>query len=244
MFDVLKVVQIRPEAKDMIRILGMSLLILCSLTYVVAQRNQTAEERVELFLKAVGGRDNWAQVKGVHLTVTHHTTTVRLPFKNVIWNDFETPRLRIEASNSEYYRLLIWQKEGESLLKRDHENPLPLTEDESLTQSRWWESNPYRTIHRLAKRDSELSVKLIEADRIGIYRRDGVRLCWFRLNQLDEPIAFGTWDAEDGTVFGPLMDANFGLKHPKWTARPEGRWRAESVKFTFFKDRFSVKMTV
>lgn len=228
----------------MFRILIFAIFLLTSLETSAAQQTVTAEQRLEGLLKSLGGRDNWAQVKGVHLTVTHHTTTVRLPFKNVIWNDFETPRLRIEASNSEYYRLLIWQKEGDSLVKRDNENPLPLTEDESLTQSRWWESNPYRTIHRLAKRDSELSVKLIEADRIGIYRRDGVRLCWFRLNQLDEPIAFGTWDAEDGTVFGPLMDANFGIKHPKWTARPDGRWRAESVKFTFFKDRFSVKMTV
>ena len=219
----------------MSRILSSLLLILLSLSLVFAQQNQTSEESLEGFLKAMGGRENWAAVKGVHLTVIHHTTSVRLPFKNVIWNDFETPRHRIEASNPEYKRTLIWQKSGEDWLKRDNETARNLTEQEKTSEARWWESNPYRTINRLAKRDTELSVKLIDSDRLGVFRADGVRLCWFRLNQLNEPISFGTWDGEDGTIFGPLMEANFGLKHPKWTARPDGRWRAESIKFEFSK---------
>lgn len=220
-------------------VLISSLVLILSLNVVFAQQNQTAEERLELFLKAMGGRDNWAEVKGVHLTVTHYTTSVRLPFKNVIWNDFETPRHRIEASNLEYKRVLIWQGSDDDWLKRDNETTRKLTEQEETNEARWWESNPYRTIHRLAKRDKDLAVKLIESDRLGVFRSDGVRLCWFRLNQLNEPIAFGTWESEDGTVFGPLIDANFSLKHPKWTARPDGRWRAESIKFEFSKTAMS-----
>jgi hypothetical protein len=219
---------------NMFRVLFCTVILFSSFSFALSQ--PTAEERLEGFLKAMGGRKNWAAVKGVHLTVIHHTTTVRLPFKNVIWNDFETPRHRIEASNAEYKRTLIWQKSGENWLKRDDEKAQILTEEQKTNESRWWESNPYRTIYRLAKRDKEISVKLIEPDRLAIFRADGVRLCWFRLNQLNEPIAFGTWDAEDGTIFGPLTEANFGLKHPKWTARPDGRWRAESVKFEFYKE--------
>ncbi len=180
-------------------------------------------------------------MKGVRVTAIHHTSTVRLPFKNMIWNDFETPRHRIEATNSEINRTTVWQKSGSSWIKRDSEKVRSLINEEETNESRWWESNPYRTIQRLAARDGELSVKLIEPDRLAVFRSDGIRLCWFRLNQLNEPIAFATWDAEDGTIFGPLTEANFGVRHPRWLARPDGKWRVELVEFVFFKEKMKVE---
>lgn len=206
-----------------------------------SQSSLTAEQRLEGLLSTMGGRKAWASLTGVRVTATHHTSTVRLPFKNVIWNDFKTPRLRIESANEEINRALVWQKSGGSWTKRDAEELRALTAQQEIDEARWWESNPYRTIQRLAARDEELSVKLIDADRLGVFRSDGVRLCWFRLNQLNEPIAFGTWDAEDGTIFGPLREANFGVRHPKWTARPDGRWRAELVEFVFYRNKMNIE---
>jgi hypothetical protein len=116
----------------MFKVLFCAIILFCSFSFALSQ--QTAEERLAGFLKAMGGREAWAEVKGVHLTVTHFTTTVRLPFKNVIWNDFETPRHRIEASNSEYKRTLIWQKSGENWLKRDSEIAQKLTEEQEKTR--------------------------------------------------------------------------------------------------------------
>lgn len=212
------------------------LLTLLAVTLTAAQSAPaTAEQRLEGLLEAMGGRAAWASLTGVRVTATHYTTRQRLPHKNVIWNDFNAPRLRIEASSAELDRALGLEKVAG--WRRDRNEVRSLTEQEAMEEHRWWESNPYRTLHRLARRDSELSVRLLEPDRLGVFRKDGVRLNWFRLNQANEPIAFGTWDAEDGSVFGPLVEAKFGIKHPRWVARPDGRWRAELGEFLLFRDK-------
>jgi len=202
-----------------------------------------AEQRLDGLLAAMGGRAVWASLTGVRVTATHYTSAVRLPFRNDIWNDFVTPRHRIEASNEEISRALVWQKSGGGWLRRENEKPRPLTAQEEAEEARWWESNPYRTLHRLAARDPELSVRLIEPDRLEVFRKDGARLCWFRLNRMNEPVAFGTWGSEEGTIFGPLTEANFGLRRPKWTARPDGRWRAELLEFMFLRERMNIDTT-
>jgi hypothetical protein len=172
------------------RFLIGALFFICGSIPVGGQTVLTAEQRLEGLLAAMGGRELWAAAKGARVTATHHDTSVRLPFKNVIWNDFAASRHRVEASNEEINSAFLWQKNGESWIKRTGAKPRPMTEQEATDQARWHESNPYRTLHRLAARDAELAVKLIEPDRLAVFRKDGVRLCWFRLsrtNRLPSP---------------------------------------------------------
>ena len=75
---------------------------------------------------------------------------------------------------------------------------------------RWWEAHAYRTIVRLARKDAALNVSLAADGRLEIHRTDGVRLVWYRMNAAGEPIAFGAWDNERGTVFGPLVTRGGG----------------------------------
>ena len=220
----------------MLRFMTTMLITLLTINLAAGQSAPvTAEQRLEGLIEAMGGRATWASLTGVRVTAMHYTTSLRLPHKNVIWNDFNAPRLRIEASSEEIDRARALEKMAG--WRRDRKEVSQLTEQQATEEHRWWESNPYRTIHRLAKGDSNLSVKLIEPDRLGVFRKDGVRLNWFRLNQSNEPIAFGTWDAEDGSVFGPLVEANFGVRHPRWVARPDGRWRAELREFVSFRQK-------
>ena len=207
-----------------------------------AQQNAlSAEQRLEGLLTAMGGREVWAKLPGVRVTAIHHTSEQRLPFKNVIWNDFQTPRFRVEATSAEMSRAFVWQKNGAAWAKRENGTSRLLNENESIEQGRWWESNPYRTLQRLAARDPELSVRLIEPDRLAVFRRDGTRLCWFRLNQLNEPVAFSTWDSETGTIFGPLKAADSGVRHPKWVASADGRWRVELLDFATVREKMNVE---
>ena len=189
------------------------------------QPPDAADARVEALLQAMGGRAAWAGAQAVKVDATHYSTVFRLPHRNEIWNDFRRPRLRIVASSEEIDRALV--VDGDRGSRRNRTDLRALTAEELTEQLRWWEGNVYRTLHRLARRDPDLSVRMIGPHRLGVFRKDGVRLNWIDLNQLSEPILFGTWDSETGTIFGPLMTSPSGLKHPRWVASGDGTWRVE-----------------
>jgi len=189
------------------------------------QPPDAADARLDELLQVMGGRAAWAAAQAVKVDATHYSTVFRLPHRNEIWNDFRTPRLRIVASSEEIDRALV--VDGDQGTRRNRTDVRALTAAELTEQLRWWESNVYRTLHRLARRDPDLSVRMIGPRRLGVFRKDGVRLNWIDLNQLSEPILFGTWDSETGTIFGPLMRSPSGLKHPRWVASGDGTWRVE-----------------
>ena len=189
------------------------------------QPPDAAEARLDALLEAMGGRAVWAGAQAVKVDATHYSTVFRLPHRNEIWNDFRTPRLRIVASSEEIDRALV--VDGNQGSRRNQTDVRALTPAELTEQLRWWESNVYRTLHRLARRDPDLSVRMIGPHRLGVFRKDGVRLNWIDLNQLSEPILFGSSDSETGTIFGPLTTSPSGLKHPRWVASGDGTWRVE-----------------
>ncbi len=100
-----------------------------------------------------------------------------------------------------------------------------MTPERVADDLRWWEAHAYRNIGRLAKKDPALAPKLAADGRLGLYRPDGVRLMWYRLNAAGEPIAFGAWDNEAGTVFGPLAEREGGVRLPMWVASASGDFR-------------------
>ena len=74
--------------------------------------------------------------------------------------------------------------------------PTAQVEDER----RWWEANIYRTLHRLAVNDPDLTARAVGDNRLEIFRADGKRLNWFVLTPRGEPMLFGTWDSENGSA--------------------------------------------
>ena len=183
-----------------------------------------AQRRVDALLEVMGGREAWRAMTAGYVDATHYDTSLREPHRNQIWNDFQQPRFRIHATSPEIDSLIVidsargWRRRAGQV--RD------LTADELTTQHRWWESNVYRTLHRLAAGDASIEARLIDANRIGIFRSDGTRLNWIRLNQRDEPIAFAAWDSEISGVWGPLATGGV-IKHARWLANHDGTWRVE-----------------
>jgi hypothetical protein len=118
---------------------------------------------------------------------------------------------------------------GAGWRRRDGETA-PLTAEQHAAETRWWERNLYRTIHRLAARDPGLAVRAAGAHRLEVLRTDGARLNWFDLDYAGAPVRFGPGDAEDGTVFGPLV-AHGPVRVPRWGTNPSGTWRYEIVRF-------------
>lgn len=188
------------------------------------EATETGEARAARLLEAMGGREAWAKVGFVHVVAVHDDLNIAEPYTNQIWNDFSQPRVRFEAKNSTLDRRrgisggAGWRtREGERL---------ELTPEQIENDRLWWESNVYRTLHRLAKGDTDLTARAVGRHRLEIYRSDGKRLNWFLLNPRGEPMLFGTWDSEEGTSFGPLAEGD-GVKYPRWGARPDGSWRYE-----------------
>ena len=203
----------------------VTILLTASLATAQSPGGPGAEARLEALLEAMGGRAAWAAAHAIKVDATHYSISLRLPHRNEIWNDFRAPRLRILATSDELDRELVL--DGDTGTRRDRTDTRPLTEEEIAQHLRWWESNVYRTLHRLAKRDPDLSVRMIGTNRLGVFRKDGVRLNWLDLNRQNEPILFGAWDSDTGTVFGPLTTSPSGLRHSRWVTSGDGTWRVE-----------------
>ena len=181
----------------------------------------------EELLAAMGGREAWARVRFMHVEAIHDDLAVRDPFTNRIWNDFTMFRARFEARNATMDRRHAVA--GDQGWRWREGDVRTLTAEEVAGQRRWWESNLYRTLHRIAARDPDLSFRAATPRRLEVFRADGTRLNWFILNQRGEPMVFGTWDSEAGSVFGPLS-GNGTIKYPRWGGRPDGDFRYEIVR--------------
>lgn len=207
----------------------MKYFLLCLLFAgsLAAQTAETGPARAERFLAAMGGRAAWAQVKFAHVEAVHDDLAFAENFINRIWNDFSAPRVRFEAKNAQIDRRRAIAG-GAGWRQRDGEL-LPLTPEQVENDRRWWEANLYRTLHRLAINDPDLTARAVGEHRLEIFRADGQRLNWFVLNPRGEPMLFGTWDSETGGTFGPLA-SNGSVKYPKWGAMPDGSWRYEVVR--------------
>jgi hypothetical protein len=192
-------------------------------------RAETGTERAERLLAAMGGREAWAQVTFLHVEAVHDDLGLAAPYTNRIWNDFARPRVRFEAKNAQLdSRSAIHDGQG---WRWRNGAPAEMSAERIAGDLRWWESNVYRTLHRLARRDAGLEARTVGDHRLEIFRADGVRLNWFVLHPSGAPLLFGTWDSEAGTVFGPLA-SNGTIKYPKWGGRPDGSWRYEIVRVT------------
>lgn len=203
------------------------LLFLLLAGSLAAQTTETGAARAERFLAAMGGRAAWSQVRFAHVEAVHDDVAFAETFTNKIWNDFSAPRVRFEARNAQIDRRRAIAG-GTGWRQRDGEL-LPLTPEQVENDRRWWEANIYRTLHRLAINDPDLTARAVGEHRLEIFRTDGKRLNWFVLNPRGEPMLFGTWDSESGGTFGPLA-SNGSVKYPKWGAMPDGSWRYEVVR--------------
>lgn len=210
----------------------LCLLLLCSSLFAADTATESGDARAERFLSAMGGREAWAAVRSYTIRATHYEGN-RAPFANTIWNDFAAPRVRIEAKGPDVdVRRAL---DGDRAWRLRDGQPTPLTAEQIRDEQRWWEANIYRTLHRLATRDSELTTRAVGENRVEIFRADGVRLCWLELNVRGEPLRFGTWDSETGSVFGPLAQHG-SVKCPKWGTNATGTWRYEVVELVVSGD--------
>lgn len=184
----------------------------------------TAEAMAERMLQAIGGRAAWSAVKNTINGSQQNRTREPTVVHAVITMDFEEPRFRIETTAKDLHLIRVingdksWRLRGSGAI--EDVPPNLLRDDE-----KWYAAHLYRTIHRIAARDPEISLKVNEKQRLEVYA-GGARVLWFALDAKGEPYAFGSWEDEVGSLTGPWDFVQDGIHHPRWVSSADGTWRA------------------
>ena len=192
-----------------------------------------AEALAERLVTATGGRDNWTRVKGLGIAARHYETALALPYDNQLYVAMEQPLMRFEARGEGFAQVRVISGTRGSYSTRGGP-PRPMTAPAVKGDLDWWETHFYRNIRRLAVRDPAIRTRVHADGRLELYRPDGKRLMWYRLNQQGEPVAFGSFDNEEGNVFGPPHDVDGGLRLPTFAVSHDGTFRAVDLRPTVY----------
>lgn len=177
-------------------------------------------------VEAMGGRDRWSPLLGLSVRARHFEVTVAEPYDNALFIALAEPRMRFEGRNASMSR--IRAVIGNRGWRVSEVSPLaPLAPEIVKSDLEWWETHAYRNIWRLARRDPTLLPRRHADGRLELYRPDGTRLMWYRLNLAGEPVAFGRFDSDaTATILGPLQDVAGGIRLPTFSSSSDGTFRA------------------
>lgn len=183
-----------------------------------------ADKAAERMLKALGGRQDWAELRNtINGSVQNRIGEPTVVYA-VITMDFQKPRFRIETTAKDIHVIRVINGNKNWRLRRTgniEDVPQELVESEL----RWYGAHLYRTIHRIASRDPAISLGLADQGRLEVFA-GGERILWFRLDARGEPYMFGFYDDEIGTLSGPWDFEKDGIRHPIWVSSSDGTWRA------------------
>jgi len=210
-----------------VRLIWPALALLASSTVAFSAESvvESAGQRAERMLAALGGRAAWAAARNTANDSLQYRLVEPTVVRAVITMDFTQPRFRIEttAPNLRVVRVIDGDRHWR-LTREGRVEPVPA---ETLAEDRrWYAAHVYRTLHRVAARDPAVSLATTGSDRISVLE-GGKRIAWYALDARGEPYAFGAHEDEVGSICGPWSFERGGLRHPTWVARPDGSWRAQ-----------------
>lgn len=194
------------------------------------QAAPNVDDLVERMLTAIGGRSAWAGVTNTVNDSWQYRLDEPTVVRAVISMDFARPRFRVETTAPELHLIRVvdglqsWRLNRQGIIE---DVPAPIQADDRL----WYAGHVYRTLHRVAARDSALHVTLGRQGRLEVYE-GRARIAWFALDARGEPYAFGAHGDEIGSICGPWNFVQDGIHHPAWVARPDGSWRAMIIALT------------
>lgn len=186
-----------------------------------------ADALAEKMLKALGGRAVWAETKGTINVSQQNRVAEPTVVRATITMDFTQARFRIDTQGPDFSTIRVIDGAGGWRKTRDgkiEDVPTELLADDQ----KWYAAHVYRSIHRIAAKDPSLTLRLGKDGRLEA-AESGQTTIWFRLDAKGEPYAYGPGSDDAGTICGPWDFSVDGLKHPIWTARPDGAWRANIV---------------
>jgi len=208
------------------RILPILMLSMClhAVSVCHAQSTSTLDRKIEQMLAAIGGRAAWAGLSNTINDSQQNRLEEPTVVRSVITMDFTRQRFRIETTAPDIRVIRVI--DGDRNWRLTRQGSIDAVPEEIVKEDvAWYAAHVYRTLHRIAARDSSLRLAIGKHDRLEVYEADR-RLAWFALDARGEPYAFGAHADDVGTISGPWDFSQSGIRHPVWVARPDGSWRA------------------
>jgi hypothetical protein len=175
-------------------------------------------------LDALGGREAWARARTTRNDSQQNRSIEPAVVRAVITLDFTAPRFRIDTRGEGF--AVARAVDGDRHWRRTRDGSVgPIPDDALADERRWYAAHVYRTLHRIAAGGGGGALQRPRAEQLDVIE-GGARLAWYRVDSRGEPYAFGAHADEVGTVCGPWEFEAGGIRHPLWTARPDGTWRA------------------
>ena len=197
-----------------------------SLTLLLSGNTNADDSAMALkdqMIERLGGKAVWSNLTNTVNGSVQNRAGEPNEVYSVISLDFTEPRFKIETYATDIYLVRVingndsWRISWDGIVE-------DLPERSFDADMLWYQAHVYRTIHRLALGDPELSVKL-DQDRLEVFEY-GKRLVWFKLDTRGEPFAFGFRDDDEGSLCGPWSVIKNGVRHPSWVSHADGTWRA------------------
>lgn len=204
----------------------MQILVLAFLLLLpsAARASAEAQAAAERMLAALGGREAWAAAKNTVNDSRQDWDGEPPELRVVITMDFERPRIRIETWGRDLHVIRVVDGEKDWRLMRDGK-VVALSPELRAEDLRFYAGHVYRTLHRIARRDPALRLRMGSEGRIEVHE-DGRRIAWYLLDRRGEPYRYGAHEDDVGSIFGPWTHEVAGIRHPAWVTREGGKWRA------------------
>lgn len=189
-----------------------------------ALANPTAEDLADRMLAKLGGRAAWAAVTATTNDSQQNRVQEPTAVRAVIWLDFTQRRFHIETKGPGFHSARAVQ--GDKGWRKTRDGKIEDIPADILAEDlAWYGGHVYRSIHRIAVNDPDLTYRLGSDGRLEVLEK-GKRMIWFKLDATGEPYNFGAFDNDIGTLCGPWEFERGGIKHPLWVSNPDGTWRA------------------
>lgn len=206
-----------------IRLFGL-VLIIVGVSGFAPQATETPEQMADRMFGAIGGRARWAAVTNTVNDSQQNLVGDPPVLRVVITMDFTRPRFRIDTTAPGLNVVRVIDGERSWMLTRSGVIQ-DVPSDIMKTDMQWYAGHVYRTLHRVAARDTALTLSINTQRRLEIHE-NGTRIMWFALDARGEPYAFGSHANDAGSASGPWEFVHEGVHHPLWVSSPDGTWRA------------------
>lgn len=191
------------------------------------------DQKVEMLLNAVGGKEVWAAAGGFHMVEVAHYASLKHPLVREFWIDFNQPRIKIQSKSIER-RQTTTLNVNSGWTMSDSE----ISVWDSARVAGWrsfWPGIPTRIFNLLARQHPSLSFKAFQ-NRFDFFI-DGNFAVWISVNDQGIPVAYGRSvnKLNDAHFLGEMLE--YGSVRLWRTAyEPGDQWNVEMVDYELLED--------
>lgn len=197
------------------------------------QGDENAVSLAEQMFEAIGGKNNWCNLKSLYIKAEHTEPQMTIPYQSEIWRGIDKFELIIEQQNDSFHVKGVIDEQGGTIRYYDKRDTFRLLSDQQLKDWKFDHNhNVYVILHNLGCNPQDYRVELDEERKLSFYQ-DSVFYTSFGLDNKMRPYMFykpntdGTisvsrfthWGTDEGLVHsagGHPLDSSFMYRTEIW----------------------------